>query len=160
MAENTKKVVPMEIIVDDGSQRVPIKNMNGDEIGVFYFHPTDVGIIKRYNEMISDFDKVIEPLDSIDINADGTTDASDEAQAEALKEAEKRLYEAVNKLFGGNMAEAFFGSMNPFSPVNGAFYCEQAINAVGQYISAQFEQETLKVTKRAESYTKKYSKNK
>ena len=157
MAEN-KKNMPMEIIVDDGSQRVSIKNSHGDEIGVFYFHPTDVGIVARYNGMAEEFEKIVEPIANIDIGADGTANETDEAQVAALAEAEKRLYKAVNYSFGGNMAEAFFGSMHPFSPVNGAFYCELALEAVGNYISAAFEQETAKYSKRIGKYTNKYAK--
>ena len=37
MAEE-KKQAALKIVIDDGSQRIPIENMNGDEIGVFYFH--------------------------------------------------------------------------------------------------------------------------
>ena len=107
MAEE-KKQAALKIVIDDGSQRIPIENMNGDEIGVFYFHPTDVGIIERYNETMSKFDEIVAPLEEIDINADGTADANDEAAAKALKEAEKRLYEACDYIFGGNMSEAFF----------------------------------------------------
>lgn len=145
-----------EIIVDDGSQRVPIKNKYGDEIGVFYFHPTDIGIIERFNNIADEFDKIVEPLENISIEADGT--AADMAEAKALKEAENRLYKAVNFILGGDVSKAFFGAMNPFSPVGGMFYCEVALNAIGQYISDQFKQETSKYSKRVEKYTKKYMK--
>ena len=155
MAEEIKS---MGIVVDDGSQRVPIMNQHGDEIGVFYFHPTDIGIIQRYNEISNSFDEIVEPLTSVNIAPDGTVDGDDAVQVEALEEAEKRLYKAVNKLFGGDMASAFFGSMHPFSPVNGSFYCEKALEAVGKYISEQFEQETAKYSKRIEKYTKGYQK--
>ena len=30
------------IVVDDGGVEVPIRNKRGDEIGVFYFNPTDI----------------------------------------------------------------------------------------------------------------------
>lgn len=143
-----------EIIVDDGGIEVPVKNMSGEQVGVFYFHPTDIGIIDRYNKIIGDFEKITEPLAQISIKQDGTTDNDEESAA--LKEAEKRLYEAVDYMFGGNMSEAFFGSMHPFSPVNGAFYCERAIEAVGKYISTQFDRETAKIKKRVGRYTKKY----
>ena len=144
----------LEIVVDDGSVRVPIKNTFGDEIGVFYFRPTDVGIIDRYNEIAQDFDKITEPLEAADIAPDGTAaDLSDEVSVEALHEAEKRLYAAIDRLFDGEMSKAFFGHMHPFSPVGGKFYCETAIEAVGSFISAQFETETNKITKRIEKYT-------
>lgn len=144
----------MEITIDDGSERVPIKNTFGDEIGVFYFRPTDIGIINRYNKLAQDFDKIVEPLEDADIAADGTaSDATDEASIAALNEAEKRLNEAVDYLFDGKMSEAFFGHMHPFSPVNGRFYCETAIEAVGKFISARFETQTDEISKRIEKYT-------
>ena len=141
----------MGIVIDDGSRRVPIKNIYGDEIGVFYFHPADVGIVERYNELADSFDLITKPLEEVSVGPDGQADT--EAGEAALKEAERRLYEAVDKLFAGNMSEAFFGKMHPFSPVNGAFYCELAIEKVGEYINAQFDTETDKITKRVEKYT-------
>lgn len=144
----------MEIVVDDGSERVPIKNTFGDEIGVFYFRPTDVGIVNRYNKIASDFDKITEPLENADIGPDGTaSDDLDEESIAALNEAEKRLYEATDYLFDGEMSKAFFGHMHPFSPVGGRFYCEIAIEAVGQFISNRFDVQTDEITKRIEKYT-------
>ena len=155
---NKVKSNPMEIVVDDGSQRVSIKNTYGDEIGVFYFRPTDFGIIERYNNLVSTFEHITEPLESVNIGVDGEAEGNTQAEADALKEAKERLYEAVNKLLGGNVAEAFFGTMHPFSPVNGRFYCENALENLGKYISAQFDAETAKFNKRVEKYTKKYKK--
>ena len=145
MAENMKKELAA-ITVDDGSRRVPIHNIHGEEIGVFYFHPTDIGIIGRYNRMVDRFDEITKPLEGF------AGDESDEAQAGALREAEKRLYEAVNELFGGDAAGAFFGGMHPFSPVGGAFYCEAVLKAVGEYISGQFDAETARFSDRAARY--------
>lgn len=144
------------IVVDDGSVKEIIRNKQGDEIGVFYFRPTDIGIIDRYNKVASDFDKITEPLEHININPDGTVDEKNEAEAAAMKEAEKNLYDACNYLFGGNFAEAFFGSMHPFSPVGGRFYCENALDAVGKYISRQFDREVSKVNNRVNHYTHGY----
>ena len=73
-----------------------------------------------------------------------------------VQEATKRLYDACNFLFDGNFAEAFFGSMHPFSPVNGRFYCENALDAVGKYISRQFDREVAKVNNRVSRYTHGY----
>lgn len=151
-----KKVVFSGITVDDGSVEVPIQNKQHEVIGVFVFRPTDLGIIERYNEVVDDFEKITAPLQSVNIKADGTVDDKNEAEMTAMKEAEQRLYEACNYLFGGNFAEAFFGKMHPFSPVGGRFYCEHALNAVGQYISAQFEREVKKVNTRVERYTHGY----
>ena len=146
MAEKVKKNMAA-IVVDDGSRRVPILNADGEEIGVFRFHPTDIGIIERYNRMVESFDGITKPLEQF-------AGEDEEKQAEALREAEKRLYEAVNELFGGDAAGAFFGGMHPFSPVGGAFYCEAVLKAVGEYISGQFDAETAKFESRAAKYLK------
>ena len=147
MAEKLRKdAAPAAITVDDGSRRVPIHNIHGEEIGVFYFHPTDIGIIERYNRMVDRFDEITKPLE--DFGGEG----GEAAQAEALREAEKRLFDTVNGLFGGDAAGAFFGNMHPFSPVGGAFYCEAVLKAVGEYISGQFDAETAKFSSRAAKY--------
>ena len=159
MAENTKITNITEnnfIVVDDGSVKVPIRNKQGEEIGVFYFRPTDMGMIDRFNSMVDDFDNITEPLESVNIRQDGTVDDKNDAEMAAMKEAETRLYAACDKLFGGNMSEAFFGKMHPFSPVNGRFYCENALSAVGAYISKQFARETKKLNTRLEKYTHGY----
>ncbi len=113
-----------DIVVDDGSVKVPIRNKNGEELGVFYFRPTDVGIIDRFNDMAEEFDKITEPLESVNISADGTVDEKNEAEYAAMKEAEERLYAACDKVVGGNISEELFGKMLPFSPVIVRFYCE------------------------------------
>ena len=144
------------IVVDDGGVEVPIRNKRGDEIGVFYFNPTDIGIIDRYNKVAADFENIVAPLENVNINPDGKAEEKDEAEQAALKEAVQRLYDACNYLFGGDFAAAFFGKVHPFSPVNGHFYCENALGAVGKYISAQFDREVKKVNTRVERYTHGY----
>lgn len=161
--EEIKNAIPAEdttvdlgITVDDGSKRIPIRNLHGEEVGVFFFRPTDIGIIDRFNKMAAEFDKITEPLENATLKTDGTADETDQESIAALNEAEKRLFELCDYMFGGNMSEAFFGKMHPFSPVNGAFYCETAIEAVGKYISQQFEAETKKISKRMSKYTAGY----
>ena len=156
MAENIKNQNFTGIVVDDGSVRESILNKHGEEIGVFYFRPTDVGMIDRYNKMAVDFDKITAPLENVNINPDGSVDEKNEAEMAAMEEAVKRLYDACNYLFDGNFSEAFFGKMHPFSPVNGRFYCENALDAVGKYISRQFDREVTKVNNRVNRYTHGY----
>lgn len=160
MAEEKKQAAALEIVIDDGYQRVPIKNLSGEEIGEFYFNPTDIGIIQRYNETMAKFDEIVAPLENVDISEDGTADNEDMAAVEAINEAEKRLFEACDYIFNGSMSKAFFGRVHPFSPINGVFYCETALSKVGAFISAQFEQETEKVNQRLNQYVSKYGKGK
>ena len=150
MSEEIKNL-GMNIIVDDGSRRVPIQNTEGEEIGSFRFHPTDVGIIQRFNAVAERFDDIVAPLDGL---GDDGAEITDAKYAEALDEASARLYSAVNGLLGSDdAAEAFFGRMNPFSPVDGEFYCTRVLNALGAYIGAAFETETAKFSANAKKYT-------
>lgn len=153
MANNAFKIV-----VDDGRRRVPIENQDGIEIGYFYFSPTDVGIIQRANDMRDEFESIVEPLDNIDIKVDGTTDESDEDKVNAIKEAENRLYDALNKVLNADVAGAFFHDIHPFSPVDGGFYCMRVINAIVDFINDAFEKENAKRIENVQKYTKKYSK--
>lgn len=157
MLENLKDDLQADcIVINDGSVKVPITNQFGDQLGVFYFHPSDVGILDRYNRVVADFDKITAPLEQVNINSDGTADEENEAEWATVKEAEAKLYEACNFLFGGNFAEAFFEKVHPFSPVNGCFYCENVLDAVGQYISKQFDKEISKINSRVNRYTHGY----
>ena len=143
------------ITVDDGSRRVPIMNMEGEEIGAFRFHPTDLGIIERYNRMAEQFDAITEPLEGLSVPEGGEMELTDPKLVEALSEAEKRLHDAVNRLFGSDdAAAAFFGKMYPFSPVNGEFYATQVLQKVGAFIGAQFDTETKAMSKKARKYLK------
>ena len=152
---NTTPDMKLGITVDDGMREISITNNLGREIGVFYFRPTDIGIIDRYNEVIKKVPDVFKPLENININSDGTADT--ETEIAVLKEAEKRLYELCDYLFGGNLSEAFFGSMHPFSPLeSGVFYCENALESVGKFISAQFRRNVRGVEKRINRYTNGY----
>ena len=155
MSENNM----MMITVDDGSRRIPIQNKEGEEIGAFTFRPTDMGIVARFNAMAEGFDAITEPLDAIADAGNGEIDLSDPKNAEALDEATRRLYDAVNGLLNSDgAAAAFFGKMNPFSPVDGEFYCVSVLQALGAFISAQFERETAKLSAKAKAYMKKAQK--
>lgn len=54
------------------------------------------------------------------------------------------------------MSEAFFGKSTRFPPSTVHFYCENALSAVGAYISRQFDREVKKVNSRVERYTHGY----
>ena len=152
MAEDMK-TMNFAISVDDGSRRVPILNNDGEEIGVFRFHPTDIGIIERYNRMAEHFDEITEPLNALD--SVEKIDLTDPTLREALAEAERRVNAAVNGLFGSDdAAQAFFGKMHPFSPVNGEFYATEVLQKVGMFIGAQFATETKAMSKKARKYMK------
>ena len=95
----------------------------------------------------------MEPLENMPDGSKTKNDKLDEQREDAFMEATNRLNKAVNELFAADMAGAFFGKVNPFSPINGQFYCEQVLQAVGQFISQQFEVEVEKMNDRVSKYT-------
>ncbi len=144
------------IVVDDGYRKVPIMNNHGEEIGVFYFNPSDIGIIERYNKLATTFDEITAPLEK-EVPEGATEEEKDAFNLECLNEASQRLYDACDELFGGDFSKAFFGRTNPFSPANGRFYCESALESVGNLISQVFDSEVKKIKSRVEKYTAKYN---
>lgn len=145
------------IRIDDGLRRIPIQNMFDQEVGVFFFRPTDIGIMERYNKLMGEFDDVLAPLENANIGRDGeAADPTDTESVNAIKEAKQKLNSLLDELFDGNFSEAFFGKMNPFSPVGGRFYCEQAIELVGAYIEREFGVEAAQMSSKVEKYTGPY----
>ena len=145
----TENIKAFELTVDDGRIKVPVKNNYGDEIGVFYFNPTDINILDRYNKAIEDFENVADTVSKIDV------ENNDE-----LAKATEQVYAICNYIFDGDVANAFFGKINPFTPINGMLYFEKVIDSISQFISAQIDKENAQVEKRIKKYTKKYEKNK
>lgn len=146
-----------QIIIDDGSELVTLVNKRGDVIGSFYFVPTDTGFIDRFDALAQGFDTIVKPLTDIDIEADGTAGEDTDA-AEALREAERRLYDALDTLFGDGFSAAAFSKVKPFSPVQGMFYVENVLNGVGAFITSRFGRETKKINARVVKFTKDFQK--
>lgn len=145
MADNIQNMI---ITVDDGFKRIPIQNSYGEEIGVFYFNPADLGIFERYAAMQDEVDAITEPFgelgDTFDVNK----------FAEASTESRERLYAAVDKMFGRDgAAKELFGRVHPFTPVDGRFYFDRVLEAVGVQINAAFEHESEEFSKHVEKYT-------
>lgn len=134
------------IVIDDGTERVPIKNLRGEEIGFFYFNPSDIGIVKRYNKAVPEIEKIIQ-----DMTAENVED-----ETEMLFETERRLGEQFNYIFGGDMVEAFFGKISMWALVGGEFYCWKALDLLGEFITKKFEAEIKKANEKIEKYTHGY----
>ena len=88
MEEITNNVA-LEIVVDDGSVKVPIKNKFGEEMGVFYFRPTDAGLFERYNELVDKLDDIVAPLEHVSIDAEGNAaDSENTVEVEVYKHSD------------------------------------------------------------------------
>lgn len=150
MAAN--KTTELRIVVDDGYVHVPMYNLGGDKIGEFSFQPTDVDIVNRFNESMEKFDEVISPIKEFAEKAGEDADPMD-----ALNEARDRLFKACDYIFNAETGKSLFGRMHPFSLVDGKFYCEEVFDKLGQFIAAQFGEQTKKVNARVQKYVAKYT---
>ncbi len=157
MSNEKEKTVSLS--VDDGRERITINNKYGDELGVFYFRPTDTQIIDRYNDAISRLDAALEPLMALaDAPQAASNDAEEAAQAlsAAMKEARTRICEIFDFIFDANVSEAFFDRVDPFVLSNGHFYCENVVEAIGKFIAERIGGEVKHLNARVTRYTHGY----
>ena len=156
MDENKIVEFPQEevIVVSDGRKRVRIQNQFGEDIGVFMFNPTDINIVNRYNEVAEQFSEVVAPLNGASIDKDG--EAADEESIELLNTAENRMIELIDYVINGDCRKAFFGKTQIFSPSDGKFYCENVLEAIGNYISMKFDKELHAISSRVDKHTHGY----
>lgn len=161
MTENVenKTQQSVNLSIDDGLEQIIINNRFGNEIGVFWFRPTDAGIIDRYNKTITALGKIVDTAQKVgivppDIDADPSDVAK--ATADAINTVKEELYKAFDYLFDANVAEAFFKKVHPFTIVNGRFFCEIVLEAIGGYLAKRLDSEVKKLNVRVERYTHGY----
>lgn len=153
MSEEIKNNV-MQLTVDDGSRRYEIKNTFGDVVGEFTLTPTDLGIYERYARMQEEIEAIVKPIEEMGEDADMLK------FADATEATKERLYAAINKMFGGDVAGKLFGRLHPFTPVDGRFYFDRVLEVVGAQINAVFESEAAKFGDHVEKYTNRAQRRK
>ena len=137
-------------VIDDGTKAIPIENKFGKKICTIYVRPGDLSIIDRYNEVIKTLPGIFEPLKEMDIKNDGTAKLDDDW--EKLKQVEEALYQQLNFLFDMNETDEIFAKRNPFSSVNGRYFCEIIIKLLGDIISEGITEEVAKTQRRTQKY--------
>lgn len=150
MSTKTTKKNEYKGIVDDGTRKIPIVNRYGKLICNIYIRPADLSILDRYNQLASDFQNIVAPLNDLSIKNDGT--ASFEQDWEVLKSVEGQLKQRINELFDMDEADEIFAKRNAFSSVGGKFFCENVIEAIGKLIVDAVEEEMKLSQKRTEKY--------
>ena len=139
-------------IIDDGTREIPIKNKFGKLICNIYIRPADISILDRYQRLTDDFEDIIKPLQTVNINPDGT--AAFEEEWDALKKADDVLKKRLNEVFDMEEADEIFKTRNPFSSINGKFFCESVIEVIGNLITDSIEEAYDESEKRMGKYLK------
>lgn len=147
MDTENKKLVG---VIDDGTKEIPLVNTFGKLICKIHIRPGDLSILDRYNQLEADFSTIVDPLKDMDIKSDGT--ASFEEDWKIMKEVEAELKKRINALFDMDEADEIFAKRNPFSSVNGKFYCESVIEVIGNIITDTIEEEMKLSRERTDKY--------
>lgn len=132
-----------ELLIDSGLVTYNIKDQDGREFGTFTFNPSDTDIVKRYEKVIGRLEKleIPEPKDG----------------ENPFEEVDKVIYEQIDYLLNGNVAEAFFSIMGPFSPLaSGRFFIESVLDAIGQAIQNETGERVEKIAGKIKKHTSKY----
>lgn len=136
--------------IDDGIKEIQLNNRYGQQICKIHFRPADYSILDRYNEFVEDFQTIVKPLENLDIKANG--DATFEDQWAEIKKVENEIIDRFNKLFDMEDANEIFAKRHAFSSINGTFFCEIVLNALGDIISEEITKEMKKSQKKIEKY--------
>ena len=139
-------------VIDDGTKLIRVENKFGEEICKIHIRGGDIGILDRYNELLQDFDKLVEPLSKVTLKDDGTSSFEDEWNT--VKAVENELIQRINKMFDTKDAGNLFATRNAFSTINGEFYAEKVIEMLGNVVAQELAEESDKTKKRLEKYTK------
>ena len=148
--QKANNVNKSSVVIDDGTREIRLVNKFGKEICKIHIRPADFSIIDRYNAMMMDFDTLIEPLKALSLSNDGTVEFEQDWQT--LKMVENTLKDRINELFDMDEADAIFAKRNPFSSINGTFYCVQVLNALQQMVAEAVEEEAKKSEQRMSKY--------
>lgn len=126
---------------DDGLKHLAI---NGDENRIITINPTDIAVIKRYNEVIPQLDELSEKYKEI----------PQEKTVEAISELDKKAREFIDYIIGSPVSGTVFGTANCLSYAGGQTIFENFLTAYMNYMTPAIKSEYEKSKKRIEKYTK------
>lgn len=137
-------------VIDDGTKEITLVNKYGELICKVHIRPSDLSIIDRYKDFEKDFDKIVEPLKSLDIKNDGT--ALFEKDWNILKSVETTLVQRINNLFDIDNAVEIFAKRNPFSSVGGEFFCAKVLHVLEDLVVKAINEEAQLSNERTAKY--------
>ena len=127
-------------VLDDGTKEITFNNQFGEEICKIHIRSGDISIIDRYQALMHDFDGIVAPLSGVKLRNDGTSSFEDEWKV--IKEVEQKIIERINAVFDTRDAGNLFAQRNAFSTINGEFYVEKVLTALGNVVSEEIKHES------------------
>lgn len=115
---------------------------NEIEIGAFRFNPSDIDIVRRYEQ-------VIDKLNAMEISED----------IDEVLKASDIMKEQFNYLLGYNVSDDIFKICNPFSPTsNGDFFVEVVLDGIANIVETVTNERIAKKEAKIRRATAKYKK--
>ena len=142
---NVKKFNPANLpdktdfVIDDGTKEIILKNRFGTEICKLHIRAGDVSIVDRFMAMRDSFADILKPLSDVSISSDG--EATLEQDWAKIKRVEAAAKAKINELFDMDEADNIFEKRSPFSSINGKFFIEIVLDALGSIIQQQINRE-------------------
>ena len=144
---------PNIIEIDDGTKEYTIVNKYGQTICAIHFRAGDMSIVERMKELQEAIPEITKDLENVDIKNDGS--GVDMDGYTVIREAEKRMAEALGKVFDTEEVSKIFEKRSMFSSVNGEFFVTQVVDVLVDQILETMKEENEKTAKRIEKYMKK-----
>lgn len=137
MAQETLK-----LSVDTGSVLVDIDD-NGKTVGQFRFNPGDLDILRRYKDVIANFEAITLP---------------ENPDEEAILAVGDEIKKQIDYLLNYNVSADIFAVCNPLTPTaSGDFYFENVIEGIAGLIEKttgkRIEKKMAKIRKATKAYT-------
>lgn len=135
--------------------------INDDPDRVIRFNPTDIDIVKRFNQAIKELREEKDGLEDVSLNPDGTValddDATLEKTSEVLEQFNQVIREKLNFIFKSDVYDTIFDGQSPMAIVGKErqLLFEAFMDAAFQVITEEVEKATRE---RVGKYTAKYKK--
>lgn len=130
--------------VKTGALNVILTNENDEEIGRFLFNPVDLNIIRRYEEVVANLEKMEVPED---------------ATEKDILELSDRLEEQIDYLLNSKASKSIFAICNPLTLTeSGDFFIENIIVEIADVIEQVTDQRIKKKQAKIKRATSKYNK--
>lgn len=137
----------VQVKTDISLEEYEFTDTAGKRLFSITFNPADVGIAKRYEQVVDFFNK----LDASELESDD--------MIESLEKVNAALSEKLDMLCNAPVSSSIFSVMAPLTPLsNGKFYVEEILERIGELIESTINVRMKKVQSRLEKYTAKYPK--
>ncbi len=134
--------------------------INNDPDRVIRFNPTDIDIVKRFNQAMKELREEKEGLEDVNLNPDGTVvddDTTLEKTSEVLEQFNQVIREKLNFIFKSDVYDTVFDGQSPMAIVGTErqLLFEAFMDAAFHVINEEVESATRE---RVDKYVSKYKK--